>query len=133
MDSRDGIKLFAEACKETFEIAKDIKEQQDIVRDDLQHIFNVVLRANAEELKVCNSYITNKYPDLTQFTPTNCFLTIVPSDVVEAMSVLQLQNSLLVAAGALNNMLANYKLLRIVGSGAKIAVKQAIEGTLKHL
>ena len=131
MDNQDGIKLFADACKESFEVAKDVKEQQDIVREDLQHIFNVVLRANAEELKACNSYITNKYPDLTRFTPTNCFLTVVPSDVVEAMSVLQLQNSLLVAAGALNNMLANYKLLRIVCGGAKIAVKQAIEGALK--
>ena len=97
----------------------------------MQHIFNAVLRANAEELKTCNSYITNKYPDLVQFTPYNCFLTVVPSNIVEGMSITQLQNSLLVAAGALNNMLASYKFLRIIGSGAKIAAKQAIEGALK--
>jgi len=132
MDNRDGIKLFADACKESFEVAKDVKEQQDIVREDLQHIFNAVLRANVEELKVCNSYITNKYPDLTQFTPHNCLLTVVPSNVIEGMSVIQLQNSLLVAAGALNNMLASYKLLRIIGGGAKIAAKQAVEGALKQ-
>jgi hypothetical protein len=47
------------------------------------------------------------------------------------MSITQLQNSLLVAAGALNNMLASYKFLRTVGGGAKIAAKQAIEGALK--
>ena len=63
MDNQDRIKLFTDACKESFEVAKDVKEQQDIVREDLQHIFNTVLRANAEELKTCNSYITNKYPD----------------------------------------------------------------------
>ena len=131
MDNQDRIKLFADACKESFEVAKDVKKQQDIVREDLQRIFNVVLRANAEELKTCNSYITNKYPDLTQFTPHNCFLTVVPSNVVEDMSITQLQNTLLVAAGALNNMLASYKFLRIIEGGAKIVVKQAIEGTLK--
>lgn len=131
MDNQDRIKLFADACKESFEVAKDVKKQQDIVREDLQRIFNAVLRANAEELKTCNSYITNKYPDLVQFTPHNCFLTVVPSKVVEDMSITQLQNTLLVAAGALNNMLANYKFLRIIEGGAKIVVKQAIEGTLK--
>lgn len=67
-----------------------------------------------------------------QFTPHNCFLTVVPSNVVEVMSITQLQNSLLVAAGALNNMLASYKLLRIIGGGAKIAAKQAVEGALKQ-
>lgn len=132
MDNQDRIKLFADACKESFEVAKDVKEQQDIVREDLQHIFNTVLRANAEELKTCNSYITNKYPDLVQFTPHNCFLTVVPSNIVEGMSITQLQNSLLVAAGALNNMLASYKFLRIIGCGAKIAAKQAVEGMLKQ-
>ena len=131
MEAKDAIKLAAEVCKESVEISKDIKEQQDIVRQDLQHIFDAVLRANAEELKACNSYITNKYPDLTQFTPANCFLSVVPSNVVEAMSVVQLQSSLLVAAGALNNMLASYKLLRIIGGGVKIAAEQAIEGNLK--
>lgn len=131
MDNQDRIKLFADACKESFEVAKDVKKQQDIVREDLQRIFNVVLRANAEELKTCNSYITNKYPDLVQFAPHNCFLTVVPSKVVEDMSITQLQNTLLVAAGALNNMLASYKFLRIIEGGAKIVVKQAIEGTLK--
>ena len=131
MDNQDRIKLFADACKESFEVTKDVKKQQDIVREDLQRIFNAVLRANAEELKTCNSYITNKYPDLVQFTPHNCFLTVVPSNVVEDMSITQLQNTLLVAAGALNSMLASYKFLRIIEGGAKIVVKQAIEGTLK--
>ena len=56
---------------------------------------------------------------------------IVPSSVVAAMSVTQLQNSLLVAIGALNNMISSYKLLRIVSGGAKIAAKHAIEGNLK--
>ena len=32
MDNQDRIKLFADACKESFEVAKDVKEQQDIVR-----------------------------------------------------------------------------------------------------
>ena len=131
MDNQDRIKLFADACKESFEVAKDVRKQQDIVREDLQRIFNAVLRANAEELKTCNCYITNKYPDLVQFTPHNCFLTVVPSNVVEDMSITQLQNTLLVAAGALNNMLASYKFLKIIEGGAKIVVKQAIEGTLK--
>lgn len=131
MDNQDRIKLFADVCKESFEVAKDVRKQQDIVREDLQRIFNAVLRANAEELKTCNCYITNKYPDLVQFTPHNCFLTVVPSNVVEDMSITQLQNTLLVAAGALNNMLASYKFLKIIEGGAKIVVKQAIEGTLK--
>ena len=30
MDNQDRIKLFADACKESFEVAKDVKEQQDI-------------------------------------------------------------------------------------------------------
>lgn len=132
MDNQDRIKLFADICKESFEVAKDVKEQHDIIREDLQHMLNAVLRANVEELKTYNSYVINKYPDLVQFTPHNCFLTVVPSSVVEVMSVTQLQNSLLVAAGALNNMLASYKLLRIVGGGVKIAAKQAIEGALKQ-
>ena len=132
MNNRDGIKLFADACKESVEISKDIKEQQDIVREDVQNILSVILRANVEELKACNSYITNKYPDIIQFTPYNCSLCIVPSSVVAAMSVTQLQNSLLVAIGALNNMISIYKLLRIVGGGAKIAIQQAVEGALKQ-
>lgn len=131
METKDAIKLAADICKESVEITKDVQEQQNVVREDIQYVLDVILRANADELKNCNSYITNKYPDLTQFTPINCFLCVVPSSVVAAMSVTQLQNSLLVAIGALNNMISSYKLLRIVGGGAKIAAKHAIEGNLK--
>ena len=131
METKDAIKLAADICKESVEITKDVQEQQNVVREDIQYVLDIILRANADELKNCNSYITNKYPDLTQFTPINCSLCVVPSSVVAAMSVTQLQNSLLVAIGALNNMISSYKLLRIVGGGAKIAAKHAIEGNLK--
>lgn len=131
METKDAIKLAADICKESVEITKDVQEQQNVVREDIQYVLDVILRANADELKNCNSYITNKYPDLTLFTPINCSLCVVPSSVVAAMSVTQLQNSLLVAIGALNNMISSYKLLRIVSGGAKIAAKHAIEGNLK--
>ena len=132
METKRVIKLAADICKESVEISKDVKEQQNIVRKDIQYMYDVILRANISELRNCNTYIANKYPDITLYTPFNYSLHVVPCAVVDAMSITQLQHSLLVAMGALNNMLSSYKLLRIIGGGAKIAVKQAIERALKQ-
>lgn len=132
METKKVIKLATDICKESVEISKDVKEQQNIVRKDIQYMYDVISRANINEMRNCNTYIANKYPDITQYTPFNYSLRVVPNVVIDAMSITQLQHSLLVAMGALNNMLSSYKLLRIIGGGAKIAVKQAIEGALKQ-
>ena len=127
----DEKKLVLDICNEYAIISKDVKEQQKQVREDIQIILNAILHANKEDLKSCNSYVTNKYPDIVQFTPNNCCLSIVSYNVIEEMSVLQLQITLLVVIGALNNMLSNYKLSRVLEGGTKILIKQAIEGSLK--
>lgn len=132
METKDAVKLAVDILKESAQITKEVQEQQNIVRDDIQYILRVILEANAEDLKTCNTYIAARYPDITQYTPFNCSLCMVSSSAIDAMSITQLQDSLLVVIGALNNMLSSYKLHRIIDSGAKIAVKHAVEGTLKQ-
>lgn len=128
MDDKKGIKLVVDACKESIAISKDIQEQNNIIRKDMQYILEVIVRGDAEEMRYCNAYITNRYPDITQFAPCNCFLSVVSYNVVESMSLDQLQSSLLVAVGALNNMLECYKFVRIVIGGVKFVADQAVEG-----
>lgn len=50
METKDAIKLAADICKESVEITKDVQEQQNVVREDIQYVLDVILRANADEL-----------------------------------------------------------------------------------
>ena len=61
MDDKKGIKLLVDACKESIAISKDIQEQNNIIRKDVQYILEVVVRGDAEEMRYCNAYYHANY------------------------------------------------------------------------
>lgn len=126
----ENVKRIYDACKEATDISQDIQKQQQSIKYDIDKIDNVLHINNLQEMTNAITFVFCKYPDIAYFINSDQKRILATMIMTNTSSIAVYQRSLSMLKEALQNMMACYRVHRIVAGRVKLEVKQAIEAII---
>lgn len=129
MENKNAKRIY-DACKEANDISQDIQKQQQSIKNDFEKIDNILYTNDLREMANVITLIACKYPDIAAFINSDQKQILAMMIKTNTSSITLHQQSLLMLKEALQNMMACYRMHRIVVGRVKLEVKQAIEAII---